>query len=60
MRLKAFRLPSFLANYMELARKAEKSGWTHLAYLEALAELEAQDRQDRRVERLMKVRRDLQ
>jgi DNA replication protein DnaC len=54
IRLKAFRLPSFLANHVELARKAEKSGWSHVAYLEALAELEAQDRQDRRVERLMK------
>jgi len=28
LRLKAFHLPSFLSNYMDLARKAEKAGWS--------------------------------
>lgn len=54
LRLKAFRLPSFLDNYIEAAQKAEKAGWTHVPYLEALAEIEAQDRQNRRVGRLLK------
>jgi len=52
--LKAFRLPSFLANYDETAAKAEKAGWAHVRYLETLAELEAEDRQNRRVEKLLR------
>jgi DNA replication protein DnaC len=54
IRLKAFRLPSFLGNYIEAARKAEKAGWTHVPYLEALAEIEAEDRQNRRVCRMLR------
>lgn len=54
MRLKAFHLPSFLANYEDLAKKAEKAGWGHMPYLETLAELEADDRQDRRVQKLLR------
>ena len=53
LRLKAFRLPSFLANYIDLAQKAQRGGWGHLQYLESLAELEAADRQNRRVARLL-------
>ncbi len=53
LRLKAFRLPSFVANYAELSQKAEQGGWGHLQYLEALAELEAEDRRSRRVQRLL-------
>ncbi len=53
LRLKAFRLPSFLANYMDLAQKAQRGGWGHLQYLESLAELEAEDRRNRRVQRLL-------
>jgi DNA replication protein DnaC len=53
LRLKAFHLPSFLAHYEDLGKKAEKSGWGHVEYLETLAELEADDRQNRRVERLL-------
>jgi DNA replication protein DnaC len=53
LRFKAFRLPSFLANYSELAQKAQHGGWSHLQYLESLAELEAEDRRNRRVQRLL-------
>ncbi|MFQ5853452.1 MAG: IS21-like element helper ATPase IstB [Candidatus Binatia bacterium] len=53
LRFKAFRLPSFLANYAEVAKKAERAGWGHLQYLEALAELEAEDRRNRRIQRLL-------
>lgn len=52
--LKAFRLPSFLANYREFASRAEKADWGHVDYLVALADLEAEDRQNRRIERLLK------
>jgi DNA replication protein DnaC len=54
IRLKAFHLPSFLSNYDETASKAEKAGWAHVRYLETLAELEAEDRQNRRVEKLLR------
>jgi len=57
IRLKAFRLPSFLANYEDLGRKAEKVGWGHVPYLETLAELEADDRQNRRVQKLLREAR---
>jgi DNA replication protein DnaC len=57
IRLKAFRLPSFVSNYLEAAQKADKAGWTHVPYLEALAEIEAQDRQNRRVGRMLKESR---
>jgi hypothetical protein len=52
LRLKAFRLPSLLANNMELAQKAQHDGWGSLQYLESLAELEAEDRRNRRVQML--------
>ena len=53
LRLKAFRLPSFLAHYTELAEQAAKSGWSHVRYLDELAALEAHDREDRRISRLL-------
>jgi DNA replication protein DnaC len=55
--LKVFHLPSFLANYEDLGTKAERAGWGHVRYLETLAELEADDRQNRRVERLLREAR---
>jgi DNA replication protein DnaC len=54
IRLKAFHLPSFLSSYEATAAKAEKAGWAHVRYLETLAELEAEDRQNRRVEKLLR------
>ncbi|HWT79502.1 MAG TPA: ATP-binding protein, partial [Candidatus Methylomirabilis sp.] len=57
IRLKAFHLPSFLTCYEEMEKKAEKSGWGHVQYLETLAEIEAEDRQNRRVEKLLREAR---
>lgn len=53
LRLKAFRLPSFLAHYAELAEQAAKGGWSHVHYLDELAGLEAHDRDTRRISRLL-------
>lgn len=55
LRLKAFRLPSFLAYYSELAERANAEGWDHIRYLDELAAAEAQDRSDRRITRLLRT-----
>lgn len=55
IRLKAFHLPAFLAHYEEMGNKAEQGGWGPVRYLETLAELEAEERQNRRVERLLRA-----
>ena len=55
LRLKAFFLPSFLENYKDLAARAAKEGWCHVKYLEELSNLEAHDRQDRRIGRFLKA-----
>lgn len=52
--LKSFRLPSFQSHYQSYARKAEKERLDHVAYLYQLARLEADDRQNRRTERLLR------
>lgn len=52
--LKSFRLPSFQAHYEGYARKAEKERLDHVAYLHQLARLEAEDRQNRRTDRLLR------
>jgi DNA replication protein DnaC len=57
IRLKAFHLPSFVTHYEELSQKAQKAGWGHVEYLETLSELEADERQSRRVERLLREAR---
>lgn len=49
MLLKSLRLPAFVANYEDLARKAEKEALTYERYLYGLAELEAYERQNRRI-----------
>ena len=53
LRLKAFRLPSFLAHYASLAEQAGKGGWSHTHYLDELAALEAVERAERRIARLL-------
>lgn len=53
MRLKAFRLPSFVAHYASLAEQAAKGGWSHVQYLDELAAVEASERADRRIARLL-------
>ncbi len=53
LRLKALRLPSFLAYYVPYAEKAAKGGWSHEQYLGELAAIEAQERAQRRIARLL-------
>lgn len=52
--LRRLKLPSFAESYRDLARQAEKDGQTYEAYLQALIEIEAQDRRNRRIARLTK------
>ncbi|MGH8228774.1 MAG: IS21-like element helper ATPase IstB [Steroidobacteraceae bacterium] len=54
LRLKAMRLPSFLENYLELAERGAAESWSHVQYLTELVTLEADDRADRRMTRLLK------
>ena len=53
LRLKALRLPSFLGHYLELAERAAVEGWGHVRYLAEIATLEAHERADRRITRLL-------
>ncbi len=53
LRLKALRLPSFHAYYGAYAEKAAKGGWSHVQYLGELAAIEAQERAERRIARLL-------
>lgn len=53
LRLKALRLGSFLAHYATLAERAAAEGWSHLPYLAELVTLEATERSDRRIVRLL-------
>lgn len=52
LRLKGFRLPSFVSHYAGLAEQAARGGWSHVGYLDELAAVEAADRAERRVARL--------
>jgi len=52
--LRQLKLPAFVAAHEELARQAERDGWTHLEYLGRLVELEISERRQRRIERLRK------
>jgi DNA replication protein DnaC len=54
LRLKAMHLPSFLEHYVELAQRAAAEGWNHVRYLTELVTLEANDRADRRMTRLLR------
>ena len=53
LRLRAFRLPSFLSHYAPLAEQAAKGGWSHVHYLDELATVEAAERAERRIARLL-------
>ena len=53
LRLKALRLPSFLEQYLDLAKRAGVEGWSHARYLAELVSQEASDRADRRITRLL-------
>src|SRR5439155_17920369 len=54
MLLKLFRLPAFVNNYEELARKAEKEAITYERYLHELAQMEAYERHNRKIAQLLK------
>ncbi len=53
--LRALALPSFVAYHDEVARRAEKEGWSFTQYLSHLTELELGERRDRRVERFLRA-----
>jgi DNA replication protein DnaC len=53
LRLKALRLTSLLVHYATLAERATHEGWTHVRYLAELVVLEATERTDRRIARLL-------
>jgi len=54
MMLRQLRLPSFVTHHAEIAQQAEQQGWTLTHYLQHLAEMELEDRDQRRIERLLK------
>jgi|SRR3990172_447759 len=55
LHLRAFKLPSFAREYAEVATQARSEGLSHEQYLLALAEIEAEQRTVRRIERLLEA-----
>ncbi len=55
LRLKAFHLPSFVAHYAALGERAVREGWDPVQYLDELAVIEASERQERRMARLLRA-----
>ena len=55
MLLRALKLPAFAGYSEELARKAEREGWTFGQYLHHLAELEVHERHRRKIARNLKA-----
>lgn len=54
MLLRALKLPAFAAHHAEIARQAEREGWTLESYLRHLVELELSERKERKIQRLRK------
>jgi len=52
MLLHALKLPAFAGHYQDVARQAEKDGWTLEVSLRHLAELELNERRQRKIQRL--------
>src|SRR6266567_989042 len=52
--LKAFRLPTMAEIYERVVQEAEQQGWGYRKFLQHLCEAEAQDRAERKLERLLK------
>ena len=52
--LKAFRLPTMAGMYERATQEAEQQGWGYRKFLQHLCEAEAQDRAERKLERLLK------
>ena len=55
--LKAFRLPTMAEMYERVVQEAEQQGWGYRKFLQHLCEAEAQDRAERKLERLLKQSR---
>ena len=53
--LKSLGLKSFLQNFLNLSQQCEKEGLSHLEFLSQLSELELESRNQKRIERLIKV-----
>jgi DNA replication protein DnaC len=53
--LRALKLPTVARSYEEIARKAEREGWSFGQYLHHLVELEVQERKIRRIERFQRA-----
>lgn len=52
--LKSFRLPTIAQIFEETLREAEQQGWGYRKFLQHLCECEAQDRRERKLERLVR------
>lgn len=55
--LKSVKLPSFASSHEQVARQAEREGWSFTTYLRRLTETELEDRRIRKIERLLKASR---
>ncbi len=53
-RLRTLKLPSFVAQWRELAARGAREGWSFERFLTTLAENEAAERRSRKVERLLR------
>ena len=53
--LRALKLPTVARCSEELARKAEREGWSFVQFLHQLVELEVQERKLRRIERFQRA-----
>ena len=53
--LRALKLPSFLTHHEEIAIRAEREGLTFCQYLHHLAEVELEERRQRRIQRLLRA-----
>ncbi len=54
LRLRGLKLPAFVAHHGDVAARAEREGWGFVRFLGELVELEHQERQVRRIDRLRK------
>ncbi|HEV3460158.1 MAG TPA: IS21-like element helper ATPase IstB [Thermoanaerobaculia bacterium] len=55
IQLRELKLPAFVAYHEELAQRAEKAGWPFQEYLLQLTQLELDERQQRKLERLQRA-----
>ena len=54
LRLRGLKLPAFVFHHSDIAARAEREGWGFVRFLGELVELEHQERQVRRIDRLRK------